>query len=304
MAFLIIAPNRDTRALEHEIHRREPALDLRRWPDIGSAEEVRFALAWNPPEGIFENLPDLRAVASLGAGVDHLIDRSDLADTVPILRLAGPRLAADLAAYVAAMTIDWWKKLDEQRHAGRWQPQAPRPRPKVGLLGMGRMGRRAAQVFRALDLEVAGWNRSGRSLDGVSMESGPDGLQRLAERSNVLINLLPLTASTRGLIDRTLLERMPRDSLLINVGRGAHLVESDLADALDQGRPGSAVLDVFEQEPLPDDHPLRRHPKVTVTPHIAALTDPGEAAELALAQWHCIQRGAPPPDAVDRVRGY
>lgn len=304
MAFLIIAPDRDTGALEHELHRREPTLDLHRWPDLGAPEDVTYALVWNAPAGIFGSLPNLRAVASLGAGVDHLVDRSDLAETVPILRLAGPRLATDLAAYLAAMTVDWWKRLDEQRHATSWQPKAPRPRPVIGLLGLGRMGRRAAQVFRALELDVAGWNRSGRALDDVPVESGTEGLERLAGRSNVLINLLPLTASTRGVIDRTLLERMPDDSLLINVGRGEHVIEADLLEALDRGRPGQAVLDVFEQEPLPADHPLRCHPRVTVTPHIAALTDPGEAAELALAQWHCIQRGVAAPDAVDRIRGY
>jgi glyoxylate/hydroxypyruvate reductase A len=137
-----------------------------------------------------------------------------------------------------------------------------------------------------------GWNRGPTAWIGSSAVS------------DVLINLLPLTPDTWGLIDRELLDRLPDDSLLINVGRGAHVVEEDLIDALDRGRPGHAVLDVFHQEPLPDDHPLRRHPRVTVTPHIAARTDPAEAAELALAQWHCVQRGVTPPDAVDRVRGY
>ena len=304
MAFLIIAPGRDTTELDAELHRLAPDLDLRRWPAIGRADEVRFALAWNPPAGAFEGLPALRAVASLGAGVDTLVDRPDLPETVPVTRLAGPRLAADLAAYLVAMTVDWWKRLDEQRHAGTWRPLPPRRPPRVGLLGLGRMGRAAAHAFRALDLDVAGWNRSGQAPDGLAVEHGRAGLHRLAERSDVLINLLPLTPATRGIVDGALLAALPDDSLLINVGRGAHVVEGDLLAALDDGRPGRAVLDVFATEPLLDDHPFRQHPGVVVTPHVAALTDPREAAELALAQWRCIERGAAPPDAVDRVRGY
>ncbi|NKI34111.1 glyoxylate/hydroxypyruvate reductase A [Wenzhouxiangella sp. XN79A] len=304
MAFLIIAPGRDTRALEAELRRLEPGLDLRVWPQLGDAAAIRFALAWNAPAGVFGDLPALCTVASLGAGVDALVDRPDLPETVPVTRLAGPRLAADLAAYLVAMTVDWWKRLDEQRHDRSWRPRPPRPAPRIGLLGLGRMGRRAAQAFRSLDLEVAGWNRSGRADDGLPVECGDDGLVRLAGRSDVLINLLPLTAATRGIIDARLLAALPADSLLINVGRGAHVIEHDLLAALDAGRPGRAVLDVFETEPLPDDHPFRRHPDVVVTPHVAALTDPREAAELALAQWRCVERGAPPPDAVDRVRGY
>jgi glyoxylate/hydroxypyruvate reductase A len=166
------------------------------------------------------------------------------------------------------------------------------------------MGRAAAHAFRALDLNVAGWNRSGQAPDGLAVEHSGDGLQRLAGRSNVLINLLPLTPATRGIIDHDLMAAMPDDALLINVGRGAHVVERDLLEALDAGRPGRAVLDVFETEPLPDAHPFRHHPAIVVTPHVAALTDPREAAELALAQWRCIVRGESPPDAVDRVRGY
>ncbi len=304
MAFLIIAPGRDTAELETELRRLAPDLDLRCWPAIGAAHDIRYVLAWNAPAGAFQGLPALRAVASLGAGVDTLVDRPDLPETVPVTRLAGPRLATDLAAYLVAMTVDWWKRLDEQRHATAWRPLPPRAPPRVGLLGLGRMGRAAAHGFRGLDLDVAGWNRSGQAPDGLAVEHGSAGLHRLAGRSNVLINLLPLTPSTQGIIDRELLAAMPADSLLINVGRGAHVVEQDLLDALEAGRPGRAVLDVFETEPLPDAHPFRRHPGVVVTPHVAALTDPREAAELALVQWRCIQRGEPPPDAVDRVRGY
>ncbi|MBY6205427.1 NAD(P)-dependent oxidoreductase [Halomonas denitrificans] len=304
MALLLIAPDRDTSELERRLRGLDPDLDLRRWPDVGRPGDVVFALAWKPPAEAFAGLPALRAVGSLGAGVDHLVDRPDLADDLALTRLAGPRLAADLAAYLVAMTVDWWKRLDEQRHCPDWRPLEPRSTPRIGLLGTGAMGRTAARAFRTLELDVAGWNRSGAACDSMATCSGADGLTRLAGRSDVLINVLPLTPATRGLLDGALFEQMPSDSLLVNVGRGEHLVEADLLDALERNRPGRAVLDVFGEEPLPADHPFRRHPRVVVTPHIAARTDAAEAARLALEQYRAIRRGDPPPGRVDRARGY
>mgnify|MGYP005819565087 FL=1 len=304
MALLLIAPDRDTSDLERRLRSLDDGLDLRCWPDVGRVTDIVFALAWKPPEDAFANLPALRAVGSLGAGVDHLVDRPDLPDDILLTRLAGPRLAADLAAYLVAMTVDWWKRLDEQRHCREWRPLEPRPTPRIGLLGTGTMGRAAAQAFRTLGLEVSGWNRSGTACDSMATSSGDDGLARLAGRSDALINVLPLTAATTGLLDRALFERMPSDSLLVNVGRGDHLVEADLLAALDDQRPGRAVLDVFAEEPLAADHPFRDHPRIVVTPHIAGRTDPAEAARLALGQYRSIRRGEAPAGRVDRTRGY
>ena len=314
MAFLLIAPDRDPSELGEQLRALEPQLDLRIWPEIGDPAEIEFALAWKPPPGVFEPMTALRAVCSLGAGVDALVHRPDIPDRATITRIAGPRLAADLAAYLVAMTVDWWKRLDAQRHSRHWAPLDPRPAPRVGLLGTGRMGQAAARAFRALDLPVAAWNRSGRTfahraagteeLVGLDVFHGRDQLSTLAGRSDVLVNLLPLTPETRGLLNQAMFQAMPDDSLLINAGRGEHLVEQALLAALETGRPGQAVLDVFETEPLPDESPLRDHPSIVITPHVAARTDPREAAELAIEQWHCIRQGRPLPGAVDRSRGY
>lgn len=314
MALLLIAPDRDPSALCARIMTLEPGLDLRVWPDLGDSTEIEFALAWNPPDDVFRPLTGLKAVCSLGAGVDALLPRSDIPKDVAITRIAGPRLAADLAAYVVAMTVDWWKRLDEQRHSDTWTPLDPRPVPRVGLLGTGRMGQAVARAFQALDLPVAGWNRSGRPfppttvgtevIERLEIRRGSSGLQEVARESDVLVNLLPLTDETRGLLDRSLFESMRDDSLLIQVGRGAHLVERDLLAALDRGRPGRAVLDVFSAEPLPDSSPLRTHPGVVITPHIAGRTDPAEAAAFVVEQWRCIQQGRHLPEVVDRSRGY
>lgn len=304
MALLLIAPDRDTSELERRLRELDGALDLRCWPEVGRSSDIVFALAWKPPQDAFADLPSLRAVGSLGAGVDHLLGRRDLPEDVVLTRLAGPRLAADLAAYLVAMTVDWWKRLDEQRRSRHWQPLEPRPAPRIGLLGTGTMGRAAARAFGALALEVAGWNRSGAACDSMPVFSGNDGLAGIAERSDVLINVLPLTDATTGLLDRALFERMRADSLLINVGRGEHLVDADLLDALDGDRPGRAVLDVFDEEPLAPDHPFRHHPQILVTPHIAGRTEPEEAARIVLEQYRAVGRGEAPAGRVDRTRGY
>ena len=166
------------------------------------------------------------------------------------------------------------------------------------------MGRKAAQAYAALDLEVLGWNRSGRGIDGIEVLAGTDGLLALAERADVLINLLPLTRDTRGILGAALFACMRHDSMLINAGRGGHLVDDELLAALDLDRPGHAALDVFDPEPLPAEHPFWGHPKIRITPHCAGLTTPDEAAALAVESYRRVQSGGPPLGVVDRIRGY
>lgn len=307
MALLIATPGRDSRALCAAIRQHAPEIDLRLWPDLGNPAEIRFVLAWNPPPGLFAELPNLLAVSSLGAGVDGLIDRPDLKSDIPLGRLAGPRLAADLAAYLVAVTVAHWKRLDRahtDQTARRWQPHTPTAAPIIGLLGTGVMGGKAASAFTALDLEVIGWNRSGDRAANLEIHAGPDGLHRVAARADVLINLLPLTTATRDILDAKLFRQMRPGSILINVGRGAHLNEPELLAALDQDRPGHAVLDVFNTEPLPQTHPFWRHPKIWITPHCAALTTTDEAARLAVQSYHRVISGNPPLGRVDRSSGY
>jgi len=307
LALLIATPGRDSAALATALRQLAPELDLRTWPECGRPDEIRFALAWNPPEGLFARLPNLLAVSSLGAGVDGLVDRPDLGPDVQLGRLAGPRLAADLAAYLVAVTVEHWKRLDAGRTdqtKRRWQPQLPNAVPTIGLLGTGVMGQKAASAFRALDLDVVGWNRSAAEVPGIQVHGGQGGLHRVAARAEVLINLLPLTADTRGILDAALFEQMRPGSMLINVGRGAHLIETELLAALEQDRPGHAVLDVFTTEPLPETHPFWVHPKIRITPHCAGLTSTAEAAQLALESYRRVISGNPPLDCIDRQRGY
>jgi glyoxylate/hydroxypyruvate reductase A len=307
MALLIATPNRDAAELARHIRRLDPEIDLRIWPELGDASEITFVLAWQPPEGLFRQLPALVAVSSLGAGVDALAGNEAIPANVEIGRLAGPRLAANMAAYVVAVVVAHWKRLPgfiADQKMQRWNPWAPESPPTVGLLGTGQMGQRSAAAFAELGFPVHGYNRSGRGPEGVEMHSGDQGLAEIAGLADYLVNLLPLTRRTRGILDRSLFSRMKRGSTLINVGRGEHLVERDLLETLAGDRPGFAVLDVFRREPLPEDHPFWDHPKIFITPHCASITLTEEAAELAVESYRRVMAGKPPLGAVDRQRGY
>ncbi|MDT8410700.1 MAG: glyoxylate/hydroxypyruvate reductase A [Wenzhouxiangellaceae bacterium] len=307
MALLIAAPHRETDELARLMVARMPNIDLRTWPEISRAEDIRFVLAWQAPRGLFAKLPGLQAVSSLGAGVDSIISDPEIPSHLAIGRLAGPRLAANMAAYLASMVIARWKDLpgfmrDQQR--GRWNQWAPEHPPAIGLLGTGQMGQKAAEVFQSLEFPVHGYSHSGRGPDGVTMHHGDTGLARIAAASDFLINLLPLTAQTRDILNQDLFANMRRGSVLINVGRGEQLIDADLVKALAKGRPACAVLDVFRQEPLPPEHPFWAHPAISITPHCASITLTAEAAELAVESYRRVLAGLDPLGRVDRSRGY
>lgn len=307
MALLLVAPNRDTDAVRHRLLELEPELDLRIWPQTGAPGEIDFAVIWQHPAGLFESLPNLKAISSYGAGVEAILGDPGLPEELPVGRLAGPRLAQDMALYLCGMVLARYRGLfafQADRPQRRWDQWAPRELPRIGLLGMGRMARRTARAFRDLGLDVEGWNRSGRGPEEVRMHRGDDGLGNLAARADFLICMLPLTGATRSLLDAGLFRSMRDGSTLVNVGRGDHLVETDLLSALEAGRPAHACLDVFATEPLPENHPFWDHPAITLTPHCASYTLPDEAAERMLESYGRIRRGEPPLGAVDRKRGY
>lgn len=307
MALLIATPDRDALDLAQRIREWGPEIDLRVWPALGDPGDIDFALVWKPPGELFGQLPNLKAVSSLGAGVDRLIANPEIPGDVEIGRLAGPRLAADMAAYLVAVVVARWKRLPAllaNQRSHHWNPWAPEQPPVVGLLGTGQMGRRTAAAFAELEFPVHGFSRSGRGPDGVNMHAGARGLHQIANVSDFLINLLPLTGDTRDILAAGLFARMRTGSTLINVGRGEHLVEEDLLDALERDRPGCAVLDVFREEPLPNDHAFWDHPKIFITPHCASITLTEEAAERVVESYRRVRAGKPPLGCVDRGRGY
>ncbi len=305
MAILLATPGRDTQALTASLTQLEPDLDLRIWPRIGDAASVEFVVCWQHPPGLFKELTGLKAACSLGAGVDQLLADPDLPASLPLGRLSGQRLAADMAAYLVGQVTRDWRRLgrfDDLQSVRHWEPFAPDHPPMIGLLGYGSMARKSAMAFAALDFPIMACRRQ-----AVHSEHYPVrlvDLETLAGESDYLICTLPLTTDTRGILDAGLFACMKSGSVLINVGRGEHLNENDLLKALEIGQPARAILDVFRSEPLPLDHPFWKHPAIHLTPHCASLTQPEEAAALILESYHRIRAGLSPLGVVDRQAGY
>ncbi|HEX2525097.1 MAG TPA: glyoxylate/hydroxypyruvate reductase A [Geminicoccus sp.] len=278
-------------------------------PEEAARKQVEVLFVADPAPGTFGDWPAARFVQCLWAGVDGLLADSSLPPALPLARMKDPAFAATMGETVATLVLSLHRQLHRYRAQaaiGLWRPlEQPRAgeRP-VGILGTGEMGRQAARTLLALGFQVAGWSRHGQPVQGVTIHQGEPGLAAILAQSEILVNLLPLTAATHALLDRKRLAQMPRGASLVNLGRGEHVVLPDLLAALDAGHLDHAVLDVFPDEPLPDDHPLWRHPGVTVLPHVAAVTDPRSAAPIAAANARSFLAGQPVDALVDRQLGY
>ncbi len=292
-----------------ELKRHLPELALCCWPEIGDAASVEAALAWLPPPGALGALPNLRAVHVLGAGVEHVLADPGLPPKALVVRLVDPWMTAAMSEYVAQQVLRLHRReLDYREQQARrvWhehaQPNAADRR--VGILGLGVLGSEAALRLEVMGFDVAGWSRTGRRLKGIARFEGADGLLALAARSEILVNLLPLTRETENILDARLFAAMPRGAAIVNCARGAHLVEADLLAALASGQLSAAVLDVFREEPLPPAHPFWSHPRIVVTPHSAAATNPVTAAPIVAQALRRLAEGKTPANVVKRERGY
>jgi glyoxylate/hydroxypyruvate reductase len=276
-------------------------------------DAVRYAAVWKPPPGGLAAFPKLQAVFNLGAGVDALMMDASLPD-VPIVRVADDDLTGRMTEYVVLHVLMHHRHqryLDQCQRERRWAPQAQRAAGavRVGVMGLGVLGRDAADALRRLGFDVAGWSRTRKAIPGVATFAGEPELAAFLARTDILVCLLPLTPATKGMLDRRLFAQLARDGVLggpivINAGRGGLQVESDLLTALDDGTLAAATLDVFVTEPLPSDSPLWSHPKVTISPHNAADTDPDAISVYVAAQIARHERGEPLQNVVDRRLGY
>lgn len=312
MAILFSSKGDDAERWRNALAAEIPDLNFRIWtPDvatIGDPAAIEFGLAWGPKKGAFKDLPNLKAIFSLGAGVDHLIDR-DLPPGVPVVRLVDPGLTRGIREYVLYWTIHYHRRFAEYADssaAGKWQqlPQADTRKRRVGIMGLGILGADAAAHLRALEFDVAGWSRSAKTLDGVESFHGADGLAAFLARTEILVCLLPLTPETAGIINADTLSQLPKGAFVINAARGPHVVDTDLIQALDSGHLKAATLDVFHTEPLPADHPFWPHPKINMTPHAASLTTPETAALAVADNIRRIRAGDAPAPIVDPDTGY
>ncbi len=293
--------------------REQPHRPLMIWPDVPDRNDVRYLLAWKPPEEAFEGLPNLEVIFSLGAGVDHIVGVPNLPD-VPIVRLVSGDLAQRMNEWVTLQVLLHHRQhLDyaRQQASSLWReiPQAAAPEVRVGIMGYGELGRAAASVLRPLGFNLAAWSRSPKDDADIPTFSGEAGLSSFLARTDILVVLLPLTSATRGILNRSLFERLARSGplgggVVINGGRGGLQVEKDLLAALDNGTLAGASLDVFEPEPLPATSRLWLHPKVVITPHVAATSEADIQAEWIFRTIRNYEAGRPLPNRVDIARQY
>lgn len=292
-----------------QLARLMPKLEVRIWPKIGDPAEIDYALVWRPEPGLLASLPNLKLILSLGAGVDHILCDPYLPRGVPIVRLVDPYMTDAMSEYVILQVLRLHRQDPDyraQQEKGLWLEldQKNAAERTVGILGFGALGQDAGRKLEGLGFDVALWGRRQRTVEGLRGYAGSAGLPALLGRSEILVCLLPLTAETEGILNAATLVMLPKGAALINAARGGHLVEEDLLAALASGRLSVAVLDVFRDEPLPASHAFWHHPRIVVTPHVAAATHPPTAAPIILDNIRRFEAGRPLLNRVDPAQGY
>ncbi len=308
MVLLFYSEEDDPVAWKAALEARLPDLEVRVWPRIGDPREIEAALVWRPPPGMLAELPNLRAIFSLGAGIDALLADLTLPE-LPLCRMVDPSLTRSMSEYALTLALFYHRRLDlyeERQRAARWRMEMPRPAAEttVGIMGLGELGGDAARTLAAHGFRVRGWSRSRKRIAGVESCAGGKEFDRFLDGLDIVICLLPLTPETENILDAGLFARLAPGACLVHLARGAHLVEQDLLDAVQRGRLRGAVIDVFREEPLPPDHPFWRHPRIRVTPHTASYSLPETGAEVVADNIRRLRDGRPLRHLVRRERGY
>ncbi|MFC1460097.1 2-hydroxyacid dehydrogenase [Microvirga arabica] len=311
---LLVAVTWQTQPWVERFRRLLPDRDIVVLGEDFDRSAVRYVATWGPKPGSLSGLPNLEALFSLGAGVDHLMSYPDLPD-VPIVRVAQDDLTHRMSEYMVLhclMYLRDQRRFDEDQKAKRWKPDRAPPIAsdvRVGIMGFGVLGQDSARKLKMMGFDVAGWSRTPKDVEGFQIYAGEEELTPFLNRTDILIALMPLTPDTQGMLNRSLFEKLARDGrlggpILINAGRGKLQVEADILACLDDGTLRAATLDVFETEPLPEDSPLWTHPHVTVTPHNSATSEPEATARYIAQQIRRHEAGEPFANVVDRIRGY
>ncbi len=301
----------------HWVERFQRLLPGRTIVALGEAYDpasIHYAVSWKHPAGSLSDLTNLKAIFSLGAGVDHLMNDTQLPD-VPVARVVDADLTARMSEYVvmhALMVLRQQRRYQKQQAQSLWLDDRDQPAAqdvRVGVMGLGVLGRDALHKLKVMGFSVSGWSRSARQIDGVTCFSGAEGLKPFLAQTDILVVLLPLTPDTRGMINADVLKGLAHDGplhkpVLINAGRGGLQKEADILACLNDGTLGEAILDVFETEPLPEASAFWTHPHVVVSPHNAAMSAPDAIGQLVARQIGRMEQGQPLLHLVEMKRGY
>jgi len=289
-----------------------PGARVREWKR-GDNDPADYALVWHPPVEMLQGRK-LKAVFALGAGVDSILSKLKahpemLAESIPLFRLEDTGMGQQMQEYATSQVLHWFRRFDDYqalKQQARWEPLADYQREDftIGILGAGVLGSKVAEALAPWGFPLRCWSRTRKDYPGVTSFAGMDELPQFLQGTRVLINLLPNTAETVGIINSRLLNQLADNSYLMNLARGVHVVEADLLAALERGKLKGAMLDVYSKEPLPADNPLWAHPRVAMTPHVAAVTRPAEAVAYIARTITQLEKGEPVTGQVDRQRGY
>ena len=286
-----------------------PGVETQVWREGEALPACDYAVLWNPAPSLLPQLSGVKAIFLMGAGADALLKFGDALPHVPLVRLGDAGMAVQMAEYVAYATLRYFRRFDEyeeQARHGLWAPLPVHAKEDftVGVMGLGKLGLRVVETMRGLGFPVRGWSRTPKDLPGVDCYAGMASLDDFLRGTRVLVSLLPLTAETNNLLDRRRLATLPQGAYLINVARGAQVAEPDLLTLIRSGHIAGATLDVFRNEPLPAPHPFWEEPRITITPHISALTVREEAVRQIIAKIAAFEADSPVADIVDRNLGY
>ena len=308
MALLFKVPDARGIAWKSLFDTQAPDIDLRLWPDIGEPSQVRYFSAWQPPQNLHERFPNLEVIFATSAGVDQF-DLGQLPEHIKVVRMLDPGIAQGIVEYACFAVLSLHRQMPQylqQQRERQWQMHelTPARKRRVGVMGLGNLGVATLESLRPFGFELSGWARSDKDIPGVQCFAGSEQLPTFLGQCEILICLLPLTEETRGILNASIFAAMPNGAQLINLGRGGHLVESDLLEALDSGHLTHAIIDVLNDEPPAADHPFWHHPKVWLTPHIGANTSPDSAFDVLLANIRRHERGETMHGEIARDQGY
>lgn len=284
-------------------------IDFRTLDNLGDKQDIEIVLAWKPPAGLIASFPNVKLVVSLGMGVDHLLSGDRVPAGVPIVRIMDEGLVGQMSEYAIYWALRHHRDIDRyaaSQRAKRWKPEefVDTIDRRIGVMGLGSIGQDTAKKFAALGLPTAGWSRTRKEIPGIETFAAADGFEKFLARTDILINVLPLTRDTKGVLNAEAFAALPDGAYLINMARGGHVVDEALLAALDSGHLSGAALDVFNVEPLPPEHPYWTHPKVHVTPHIAGATNPRTASPGVIENIKRMRAGKPLIHTVDPATGY
>lgn len=306
---LIAAEGEDPNPLRAELKRLRPDIEVHADGEDYDPSRIGFAAVWFPRPGLMASLPNLAAIFSLGAGIDHILADPQLPASQPIVRLMHDRTREQVRDYIIHVVLHYYRMMDvaaDQQRRRHWEFLQIRDKAslKVGMLGLGQMGGNAARALRDLGFTVMGWSRSAKEIPGITTFTGEAGRTEMLSQSSFLVSMLPATTATIGLLDAKLFAQLPQGAVVVNLGRGNHLVIDDLLAALDSGHLSGATLDVFSPEPLAEDSPVWTHPKIRVTPHIGSDGNAEIAAAAITDNIRRMEQGEAPVPVGDRTRGY